>query len=100
VCTCSSINPTNGAMMGLSETDIHPFIIKIWLEETADEANRPMWRGHIVHVPDGEGRYLEELDNIAAFIAPYLENMGVKFGLLWQVKHWLSRWRLSRIGRS
>lgn len=64
--------------MDLPETSTHSFIIKIWLEETAAEAGTAVWRGHITHVPGGERRYLKDLDDIAGFIAPYLERIGVK----------------------
>lgn len=53
------------------------FIIKIWLEETAAEAGEATWRGHITHVPSGKRCYLDDLDGIAAFVAPYLEELGV-----------------------
>ncbi len=77
--------------MGLLETNTHSFIIRIWLEETDEEAGRVTWRGHITHVPSGERRYLKDLDDILAFIAPRLKEMGVKFGLCWQIKEWLRR---------
>lgn len=65
--------------IGLSETKTHSFIIKIWFEESADEANRATWRGHITQVPSGERGYLVNLDEIKIFIRPYLEEMGVSF---------------------
>lgn len=64
--------------MDLPESTICSFIIKIWLEETGEEANEAVWRGHITHVPSGERRYLKDLDDIRVFIVPYLEAMGVK----------------------
>jgi hypothetical protein len=64
--------------MDLIEFNTHSFIVKIWLEETAEEAGEATWRGHITHVPNGERRYVQDLDEITAFIAPYLERMGVK----------------------
>jgi hypothetical protein len=67
--------------MDLIEFNTHSFIVKIWLEETAEEAGQARWRGHITHVPSGERRYVQDLDDIAAFIAPYLEKMGVKLGM-------------------
>jgi len=73
------------------EATNHPFIIKIWLEETAEEAGRAMWRGHITHVPSGKRRYLKDLDDIVVFVAPYLEGMGVQLGLLWWARRWLNR---------
>jgi hypothetical protein len=77
--------------MDLFEVNTHPFIIKIWLEESAQEAGQATWRGHITHVPTGERRYLRRLDDILAFIIPYMKEMGVKLGLLWRVKRWLKR---------
>jgi hypothetical protein len=71
----------NDVGQDLFESDTHPFIVKIWLEETAEEAGRATWRGHITHVPSGERRYIQDLDSISAFIAPYLEAMGVEVTL-------------------
>jgi hypothetical protein len=62
--------------MEQTESHTQSFIIKIWLEETAAEDGRAIWRGHITHVPGGERRYLKNLDDIASFMAPYLEPMG------------------------
>jgi hypothetical protein len=64
--------------MELFEANTHPFIIKIWLEETADEAGVATWRGHITHVPSGTRRYVERLADITAFIVPYLKEMGIQ----------------------
>ena len=75
--------------MDLYESNTHSFIVKVWLEETAEEAGRATWRGHITHVPSGERRYVRYLNEITAFIAFYLERMGVKMrSRLWQ---WLNR---------
>ncbi len=60
------------------ESSNQSFIVKIWLEETAEEAGRAMWRGHVTHVPSGQRRYIQDLDGIATFIVPYLEEMGVE----------------------
>ena len=73
------------------EPDSQSFIVKVWVEERADEAGQGVWRGHITHVPSGERRYLKNLDEIGDFIAPYLESMGVRFGMRWRVKRWLKR---------
>lgn len=79
--------------MDLFEANTHPFVIKIWLEETAEEAGRAMWRGHITHVPTGERRYLKGLDDITKFVAPYLAGMGVRLDPSWRVRRWLRRWK-------
>jgi hypothetical protein len=69
----------------------HSFIVKIWLEETAEEASRATWRGHITHVPSGARLYLSDLDDISAIIMPYLEEVGIKFGVCWRLRQWLYR---------
>lgn len=63
--------------MDVYERNTHPFIVKIWLEETAEESGQATWRGYITHVPSGRRRYLQTLDDILAFIVPYLEEIGV-----------------------
>lgn len=72
----------------------HPFVVRVWLEEIASKSRGATWRGHITHVPSGERRYLNNLDEATAFIARYLEEMGVKFGIGWRVKQWLKRQKL------
>jgi len=79
--------------MDLFEANTHSFIIKVWLEETVEETGQATWRGHITHVSGGERRYLQELDAIATFIAPYLEAMGVKLEKRWTAGIWLRRLR-------
>ena len=83
----------------MSEYVPHSFIIKVWLEETAEEAGRATWRGHVTHVPSGERRYIQDLDKIQDFIAPYLEGMGVRLRARFRVRQWTSQLR-SRVSRS
>ncbi len=80
--------------MDLLGSSNHSFIIRIWIEETAEEAGRVVWRGQIVHVPSGERRHVQDLDSITAFIAKYLDAMGVKHPVRWQVRQWLHQLRL------
>jgi hypothetical protein len=78
------------------EATTHPFIVRIWLEETAAEAGRATWRGYVTHVPSGERRYIHTLDEIAAFIAPYVESMGVRLpesGALDRRTSWIANLR-------
>lgn len=86
--------------MDLLESHTHSFIVKIWLEETAEEAGRATWRGHITHVPSGERRYLKDLDGIAAFVVPYLEGMGVKPKVHWRLRRWLNHRKSSMSGQT
>ena len=81
--------------MDVFEANTHPFIVKIWLEESAQEAGRATWRGHITHVPSGERRYVKHLDDVTSFIAPYLAGMGVEFEPTWRIRQWLKQRKLS-----
>lgn len=63
----------------LPEPSEHSFIIKVWLEETAAEAGKAIWRGHITHVLSSERKYIQSLNGITDFIIPYLEHIGVDF---------------------
>jgi hypothetical protein len=63
--------------MDTYESSVHRFIVKVWLEETSQEAGDATWRGQITHVPSGRRGTIQELEDIVAFVRPYLEAMGV-----------------------
>jgi hypothetical protein len=75
----------------LYEANTHVFMIKIWLEESADEGGQARWRGHITYISTGERRYIENLYDVIAFIRPYLEKMGVRSSLTSRMGEWLGR---------
>jgi hypothetical protein len=81
-------------LMDSFEHKVHSFIVKLWLEEPATKLRSATWRGHITHVPGGPRRYVSELDQITAFIAPYLADMGVR--TRWRRVHGWLRQRLTR----
>lgn len=83
----------------MSEYASHSFIIKFWLEETAEEAGQATWRGHVTHVPSGKRRYIQDLDQIRVFIAPYLKELGASFQAGCRVRRWTSQLK-SRLSRS
>jgi hypothetical protein len=87
--TCSRNRARKGVSADPVEPDPQSFIVRIWLEETAEEAGQARWRGHITHVPSGERRYLKDLSDLCLFIAPYLESMKVRLGFRWRVWLWL-----------
>jgi hypothetical protein len=62
----------------LAEQEPQSFVLKIWVEETAEEARQVTWRGHITHIPSNARQYVQDLDEIVLFVAPYLERLGVK----------------------
>jgi len=71
------------------EFNTHSFVVKVWLEGTADESRQIKWRGHITHVQSGRRAYFENLDKITDFMTPYLTNMGVRLGFYRRVRRWL-----------
>lgn len=71
------------------ESTSQSFIVKVWIEDRAEETDLGVWHGHITHVPSGKRQYLKNLDEIRDFIAPYLEEMGVKLGMPWRMRRWL-----------
>jgi hypothetical protein len=73
------------------DSHVHSFITKIWLEESAVEAGQAVWRGTITHVPSGTRRHLQSLEDILAFIVPYLRDMGIQFDLRCRVSRWVER---------
>lgn len=82
--------------MDLSESQVHSFIVKLWLESVAEEADRAVWHGHITHVPGGERRHFRDLDEIRDFIEPYVGDGRAGAGV-GKVKRWFKRWRLRSI---
>lgn len=70
------------------EPSAQSFIVKVWVEDNIDAGGQTVFRGHITHVPSYERRYLKNLGEIERFIAPYLEEMGVRF----DKSRWMARW--------
>jgi hypothetical protein len=76
--------------MDLPESDVHSFIVKLRFESHDDEPKRVVWHGHITHVPGGERRYLKELEEIVAFIEPYMRAAGVEPKRRTRLSRWLN----------
>ena len=73
------------------DPDSQSFIVKVWVEDSPETGGQGVWRGHITHVPSHERRYLKNLSEIQDFIAPHLEEMGIKLGMRWLLRRWLKR---------
>lgn len=63
--------------MNLPDAINQSFIIRVWIEEPATESQPAVWRGHVTHVPSGARKYIQNLNEIAVIIAPYLVELGV-----------------------
>ena len=77
--------------MDALEPDTQSFIVKVWVEDGLETGGQSAWRGHITHVSSQERHYLKDLGEIEDFIAPHLEEMGVKLGMRWRVRRWFKR---------
>jgi hypothetical protein len=85
--------------MDLGERDTHSFIVKIWQEESVEEAGGALWRGRITHVPDSAQTHFQDLMDIPLFIIPYLQEMGFQVGIRWRLCQrfqWLAGFRRHR----
>ena len=73
------------------ESTSQSFIVKVWVEDSGEAGGHGVWHGHITHVPSGKRHYMKNLDEIPDFIAPHLEEMGVKLGMRWRVRRLMKR---------
>ena len=55
----------------------HSFIARFWIEPREIKDAKPIWRGVVEHVASGQRRYLENLDEIKAFIAVHLQDAAI-----------------------
>ncbi len=69
--------PVVWAFMDETDTPLHSFVVRIWLEEAAGAERPARWRGHITHIPSQERDYIESLEELCRFMTPYLKAMGV-----------------------
>lgn len=92
-CTSYVECDSDGKAMDSFEGHTHSFVIRIWREKLSARDNQIAWRGHITHVPGGERRYVQSLNDIALFILPYLERIGFRITIGWQMRRWLNRWK-------
>ncbi len=77
--------------MDVLEPTAQSFIVKVWVEESAEGTSHGVWHGHITHIPSGKRHYLKNLAEIRDFIAPHLEEMGVKLDTGWRIARWFRR---------
>ncbi|HVL99639.1 MAG TPA: hypothetical protein VM324_10150 [Egibacteraceae bacterium] len=54
--------------MSVAEPASHTFLVRIWIEETVEEAAHLVWRGHITHLPDEQRSYVKTFEDIVRFI--------------------------------
>ncbi len=62
--------------LDLLEFNTHSFIIRLWLEQTAEGPSPILWRGHITHVTSGRRIYVQDMQSISDFIASYTQGIA------------------------
>ena len=67
--------------MDAIESHTYSFVIRIWMEEAPTNEKAGTWRGYITHVNSADQRYLQSLEDIIAYIVPYLEAWGMNPGV-------------------
>lgn len=77
--------------MAVPESNVHSFIVKLWLEETDGKTDRGDWRGHVTHVPSGERHYIKSPYELTRIITPYLQGEGHGSGWWRRLRQWLQR---------
>lgn len=75
------------------ESNLHSFIVKIWLEQRADEMGQACWRGHVTHIPGGERRALASIEDLTAFIWSYLDSPADRPEARWTPRRWWNQWK-------
>lgn len=80
--------------MDTSESKVHSFIVKLWLDEAGDGTQKVVWHGYITHVPDGERRYLKAFSEIVDFIKRHLEGGVTEPGVMGRLQSRLRRLNL------
>lgn len=51
-----------------SESEIHSFIVRIWLEEIDAASEHTTWHGRLVYLANGEEHYFKDLMDIPRII--------------------------------
>lgn len=75
------------------ESGSHSFVVRIWIEEVADDSGKAFWRGHVTHIPDGARVYFQDLDDLLVFVARYLHASGVPLPPRLRLKEWVRQLR-------
>lgn len=71
------------------DTDIHSFIVKVWLASGEDKNSLVQLQGRITHAYTKEFSPVHTPSDILAFVKPYLQEMNVKLSLRNRLILWL-----------
>ena len=81
---------------GLAEAEApddgrHSFIVRLWLEEDAEERRPAAWSGQIAHVKSNRRCYFKDPNRLSRFLALYLVEMKARLSMAWRIRLWLNR---------
>ena len=77
--------------MDLFEAKTQVFILRFWFEPREIAGANQQWRGMIEHVPTGERRYFQRIEEIPGLILPYLKELDVSLARRKPVWLWLQQ---------
>lgn len=66
-----------GAYMLPIESSTQIFIIRIWLEEIADNDKPALWRGRLIHVPSGESQHFNNMQELIDLMREHLQAINI-----------------------
>jgi hypothetical protein len=67
--------------MNWNDDETQVFIVRLWRERREIEGARPVLRGTVEHVASGERRSIRNMDDVTAFVQPYIEAMDTNRAL-------------------
>lgn len=67
------------------------FCLMVWRDAPDLGGRRGTWHGQIVHVQSGARAGVSSLDEAMAFIAGYMDEMGIDRGLRRRLRQWLAQ---------
>jgi hypothetical protein len=76
--------------MDLFETSTESFVVRIWTSAAATapaEDTDPDWHGQVIHVLSGEVQTFASLEELEAFMRPYLQELGMAADSAWFKRH-------------
>ena len=68
-------------MKSIKETT-QAFVVRIWIEPQREKDAKPIWRGVIERVDNGDRVYFDQLEKMNIYFAKYLTEIGIKVGNL------------------
>lgn len=66
------------AAIDASDAPLQSFIVRIWVETSAQPGFCAQWRGSVQHVNSGDKRYVDDMEEIVAFFESHLAQHDIQ----------------------